>query len=194
MSVSLKREMKRLSIELQRARGECGACSRLLGSTYDRALTTVNIIPVRNMEVHEISMSFTDSGHAADKRRRSQACCFLTLPLPARCTLTVVFSGRSGYWLRIDFKRPTAGCMCVAPIHKTWGFSKSRAASGIVGPLGRARVGDFSEQVSRQSGLPVRTSSFAEEQKLAHVRRDSAGLKKVGSKVSRRASESSRRR
>ena len=87
-----------------------------------------------------MSLTFCDTGHSGDKRKRSQPC-FLELDnrdTPQR-SLTVnvllFFVGHSACLFSLS-----PGFAAVSSLHKTFGFSKSHVFLGVLGPITRARV------------------------------------------------------
>ena len=108
------------------------------------------------MEREDVSITFTDPGHAGDKRKRSQPC-FCAESLEAvldnilfvdscRSYLTTYLLTCFGSLAGMPICALSLSCevnqglLSMSSIHENPSFAKSRAALGFLGPLARARV------------------------------------------------------
>ena len=78
-------------------------------------------------------VSFTDSGHAGDKRKRSQACDLSQSVIHMLGALSMVVS----MFFLINY---SPGCLATSGVHESACFTRSKAALWSLGPVSRARV------------------------------------------------------
>lgn len=119
--------------------------------------------PPRTLESFEMGLYFKDSGHGGDRRKRSQPCSMTFKVVPANfIPIAFLFCGVSCWACRWPIV-PPSGLAAVPPVHRsTFGFAKSKALLGLLGPVSRARVMDlWSDDLDRppNTSQRVRTSS-----------------------------------
>ena len=112
------------------------------------------LLGFRSMELEQVALCFADAQHAGDRRKRSQLCvspfllclCFRHPRVPLCVHSWAKFS--SGY-------------IAVSNVHKQWGFQRSQAYTGTLGPIHRARVNElWSDDVERPPNPPQRVLWF----------------------------------
>lgn len=91
---------------------------------------------LRSLEAFEGSLVFADSGHASDRRKRSQFCLLVFQLIESLIN--------SESLLHLTNKCCCRGWFAVSSLHATDSpWTKSKAAGGVIGPVQRARVADL---------------------------------------------------
>ena len=108
-----------------------------------RVSVTTVFLTLRAFECSEISLSFSDTGHSGDRRRKAQYCSSLAIGWNVLNGLIWIYKIKKEFRMHFKYNNQKSlpwGLAGTTPIHKIWAFSGSKSLLGTIGPIARARV------------------------------------------------------